>query len=193
MSLILAQTEDLIPAGDAGSSDQLFRMLRSDRFDLVVMNLSFARSGIDVLRGVRMEFPRLPVLVLNYEADDLVAMRVLRAGASGYVQKESPPEEFLLAIRHLLEGGTYLSSEIAEKIARELSDGGEGEKPHEKLSRRELEVFRLLASGKSVSEIAKKLKLSVKTVSTHRGRILEKTGLRNNAGIIRYVLLNDLI
>jgi DNA-binding NarL/FixJ family response regulator len=193
LMLLLAQTDDLIPAADAGSSDELFGMLRSGRFDLVIMNLSFASSGLDVLRGVRKEFPRLPVLILNYEADDLVAMRVLRAGASGYIQRESAPVEFLLAIRRLLQGHTYVSPVIAEKIARELAHGGEGEKPHERLSGRESEVFQLLASGKSVGEIAQHLDLSVKTVSTHRGRVLEKTGLRNNAEIMRYALLNHLI
>ena len=104
--------------------------------------------------------------------------------------RESVPEELIEAARRLLEGETYLSAGIAERIARELAKGGEGEKPHEKLSARELEVFRLLASGEAVSEIATRLALSVKTVSTHRARILQKTGMRNNADIIRYGILN---
>jgi DNA-binding NarL/FixJ family response regulator len=186
---ILTEADDLAAIGDAGSSDDLFSLLRSDRVDLVVMNLSFGKSGIDVLRRIRLEFPRLPVLIYNSQTDEM-AMQALRAGASGYIPKEASPEELLVAIRRLAAGGTYLSTETAEQIAVELARGGEGEKPHERLSRRELEVFRLLGAGRSVGEIAKKLKLSVKTVSTHRTRILEKTGLRNNAEIIRYTILN---
>jgi DNA-binding NarL/FixJ family response regulator len=187
---ILSEADDLSAAGDAGSSDDLFLLLRSDRVvDLVVMNLSFGKNGVDVLRRIRLEFPHLPVLIYNSQTDEM-AMKALRAGASGYIPKETSPEELLVAIRRLAAGGTYLSTETAEQIAAELARGGEGEKPHERLSRRELEVFRLLGAGKSVGEIAKKLKLSVKTVSTHRTRILEKTGLRNNAEIIRYTILN---
>ena len=146
-----------------------------------------------MLRGIKAEFPNLSVLIFNSQSDDLAAMRVLRAGASGYIETVSSPEELLAAIRQLQAGGTYLSHVVAEKIAAELARGGEGEKLHERLSRRELEVFRLLGGGKSVGEIARKLKISVKTVSTHRTRILEKTGMRNNADIIRYTILNSLL
>jgi DNA-binding NarL/FixJ family response regulator len=190
--LIISEAHDL-EVVDVSSTDELVALLRSDQIDLVVMSVSFAGSGADMLRFVKAEFPNLPVLMFNSQADELAAMRALRAGASGYIEKESTPEELLTAVRRLTAGGQYVSHTIAQKIAAELARGGEGEKLHERLSRRELEVFRLLGAGKSVGEIANRLKLSVKTVSTHRTRILEKTRMRNNADIIRYAILNGLI
>jgi two-component system invasion response regulator UvrY len=189
LSLILSETHDLSPVGDVRSTEDLFSFLRSDTVDLVVMNLAMS-NGTDVLQRIRTEFPRLPVMIYNSVSDEL-AMKALRAGASGYVPRQTYPEELLIALRRLAVGGTYVSAEMAEKIALELSRGAEVDKPHERLSRRELEVFRLIGAGRSVGEIAKTLRLSVKTVSTHRTRILEKTGLRNNADIIRYVILAE--
>jgi DNA-binding NarL/FixJ family response regulator len=191
LALIISETED-IDTNDASSMDELFTRLHSDHADLLVLSVSFGRAGVEVLRRVKTEFPNLPVLMFNSESDDLAAMRTLRSGASGYLQKESSPEELLIAIRRLIAGGQYVSQTIAEKIAVELARGGKGENLHERLSKRELEVFRLLGGGKTVGEIARKLKLSVKTVSTHRSRILEKTGMRNNSEIIRYAILNHL-
>lgn len=191
LKLIVAETSDLMPVGEAAAIDELFRVLRSIPVDLVVMNVSFAGDAMDVLRRVKVEFPALPVLAMAIEANDLSIIRALRAGASGYIHKACTPAELLDAMRRVAGGGTYLSSGTAEKIAAELRSGAEGKKPHERLSRRELEIFRLLGSGKSVGEIARKLKLSVKTVSTHRARILEKTGLRNNADIILYAITNQ--
>jgi two-component system invasion response regulator UvrY len=189
LSLILSETHDLKPIGDIRSTEDLFSFLESDAVDLVVMNLAMG-DGSDVLHRIRTEFPRLPVLTYNSASDEL-AMKALRAGVSGYVPRETSSDELLFALRRLAVGGTYVSAEMAEKIALELARGAEVEKPHERLSRRELEVFRLIGAGRSVGEIAKKLRLSVKTVSTHRTRILEKTGLRNNADIIRYVILTE--
>jgi DNA-binding NarL/FixJ family response regulator len=192
LSLLISQTEHL-EIEDAASVDELFARLRLFRIDLLVLSVSFCRNRVDVLQRVKIEFPTLPVLMFNSQSDDLAAMRALRAGASGYLQTEASPEELLTAVRRLRDGGQYVSPTIAEKIAAELARGGSGENAHERLSRRELEVFRLLGGGKSVGEIARKLKLSVKTVSTHRSRILEKTGMRNNAEIIRYAILNGLV
>jgi DNA-binding NarL/FixJ family response regulator len=191
LALIISEPEDF-DTGDASSVEELLARLQSDHADLLVLSVSFGRGGVEVLRRVKTEFPNLPVLMFNSESDDLAAMRTLRSGASGYLQKESSPEELLIAIRRLIAGGQYVSQTIAEKIAVELARGGKGENLHERLSKRELEVFRLLGGGKTVGEIARKLKLSVKTVSTHRSRILEKTGMRNNSEIIRYAILNHL-
>ncbi len=192
LTLIVAETVDLQAAGEVSSTEELFAALRGSRIDLLLLTVSSVDHAIDVLRGVKSEFPGLPILVLNIGASDLPVMRALRAGAAGYIHKAGTPEELLEAMRRVAGGGTYLSPSIAEKIAAELRSGGEGGKPHERLSPRELEIFRLLGSGKSVSEIGRKLKLSVKTVSTHRSRILEKTGLRNNADIIHYTIVNRL-
>lgn len=193
LKLIVAETSDLSFAGEAASVNELFAALQQGSpIDLLVLNIAFANAALEVLRGVKREFPNLPVLALNIEANDLIVMRALRAGASGFIHKACTPDELLEAIRRVAGGGTYLSPGIAEKIATELRNGADERKPHERLSRRELEIFRLLGSGKSVGEIARKLKLSVKTVSTHRARILEKTGLRNNADIIHYAIVNQL-
>ena len=192
LELIIAGTSDLQPAVTITSAERLFQALRAAPVHLLLMNISGEEDAIDLLRSVKQEFPSLPVLALNLEGNDSCVMRALRAGAAGYIHKESSPNEMISAIRRVVGGGTYLSPCIAEKIAAELRNGMEGKKLHERLSRRELEIFRLLGSGKSVGEIARSLKLSVKTVSTHRARILEKTGLRNNDDIIHYTIVNQI-
>lgn len=192
LRLIVAECPDLQAAGEVSSSEELFATLRSSPIDLVLLNVSAGDRAIEVLRGVKSEFPSLPVLALNIETNDPQVLRALKAGAAGYINKACTPEELLVAVRRVVSGGTYLSSLMAEKMATELRSGRDGAMPHERLSPRELEIFRLLGSGKSVSEIARKLKLSVKTVSTHRARIIEKTGLRNNADIIHYTIVNRL-
>jgi two-component system, NarL family, invasion response regulator UvrY len=190
---IISETNDLVAAGEAGSADELLALLRSSRFDIAILDLTLGlRSGIDLLKQVRSEFPSLPVLILSMHAEGLFAIRSLRAGASGYIQKEEAPEELVVAIRQIAAGRTYVSSAMAERLAHELSHGSAAMLPHERLSDRELEVFRLLGHGKSVSEIAQALNLSVKTVSTHRSRILEKTGFKNNAEVIHYVVTTGL-
>jgi DNA-binding NarL/FixJ family response regulator len=190
---IISEADDLVFAGEAGSADDLLTLLRSRAFDLVILDLTLGvRSGIDLLKHIKSEFPRLPVLILSMHAEDLFAIRALRAGAAGYIQKEGAAEELLVAIRHIAAGGTYLSPAMAERIAADLARGGAEVLPHERLSDREFEIFRLLGSGRSVSDIAHALNLSVKTVSTHRTRILEKTGFHNNAEIVQYVITHQL-
>jgi DNA-binding NarL/FixJ family response regulator len=185
---IIAESDDLMFAGEAASADDLLTLLRSRSFELLVLDYSLgSRSGTDVLDHVRSEFPHLPVLILSMHDEDLFAVRALRAGASGYVQKEAAAEELLAAIRHIAAGGTYLSPAMAQRTVADLARGSAPELLHERLSDRELEVFRLLGQGRSVTDIARTLNLSVKTVSTHRTRILHKTGLSDNSDIVRYV------
>jgi DNA-binding NarL/FixJ family response regulator len=185
---IISDEHDFNVAGEAGSAEELLTLLRSRPFDLVVLDLSLgSHSGMDLLKQIKCEFPRLPILILSMHAEDLFAIRALRAGAAGYMQKESSPEELLAAIRRIAGGGTYLSSAMAERLANDVALGAAGTMPHERLSDREFEIFRLLGAGKSVTEIAHELNLSVKTVSTHRSRILEKTGFEKNADIVQYV------
>ncbi len=185
---IISDEHDFNVAGEAGSAEELLTLLRSRPFDLVVLDLSLGtHSGMDLLKQIKCEFPRLPILILSMHAEDLFAIRALRAGAAGYMQKESSPEELLAAIRRIAGGGTYLSSAMAERLANDVALGAAGTMPHERLSDREFEIFRLLGAGKSVTEIAHELNLSVKTVSTHRSRILEKTGFEKNADIVQYV------
>jgi DNA-binding NarL/FixJ family response regulator len=190
---ILADTTDLTVAGEAATADELLTLLRSHPFDIVVLDLTLgSRDGIDLLKTIKSEFPRMDVLILSMHAEDLFAMRALRAGASGYIQKEEAPDELLCAIRRIASGRKYVSDAMADRIAQDLVHGGTDRLPHERLSDREFEIFRLLGAGNSVTEIAHSLNLSVKTVSTHRTRILEKTGLCSNADIVRYVQSHQL-
>jgi DNA-binding NarL/FixJ family response regulator len=189
---IVSDAPDLTVTGEAGSADELLTLLRSAAVDLVVLDLGLGeRSGIELLQHIRSEFPKLPVLILSMHREDVFAVRALRAGASGYIQKEDAPEALLLAIRRIAGGGTYLSPAMAERIASDVAHGTVV-LPHERLSDREFEVFRLLGSGMSVTDIARSLNLSVKTVSSHRTRILEKTGIQKNADIVDYVISHQL-
>jgi two-component system, NarL family, invasion response regulator UvrY len=190
---IISEARDLEFAGEAGSADELLTLLRSRPFDLVVLDLTLGtRSGIDLLKHIKSEFPRTPVLILSMHAENLFAIRALRAGAAGYIQKDRAAEELLTAIRRIAAGKTYVSEGLAEQIADEVSRGGLQVLPHERLSDREFEIFQFLGAGQSVTEIARFLNLSVKTVSTHRTRILEKTGLHSNAEIVQYVISHQL-
>src|SRR5438067_5141340 len=173
---ILSETNDLAVTGEASSADELLTLLRAQPFDVVVLDLTLgSRDGIDLLKIIKSEFPRLHVLILSMHAEDLFAIRALRAGARGYIQKEGAPEELVSAIRRIAAGRTYVCPAMAERITKDLMRGSE-KLPHERLSDREFEVFHALGSGKSVTAIANDLNLSVKTVSTHRSRILDKTG-----------------
>ena len=189
LALMLSETEAV---DEAGSADELLERLREQPADVLLMSASFADDGIDLLRRIKTEFPALPVLIFDKHPDDLVAMDMLRSGASGYIQTENSPEDLFNAVARIRAGGQYLSQRTAEKLVKDAARGHADLKLHEKLSERELQVFQMLGAGKTVGEIARKLKLSVKTISTHRARILEKTGMRNNADIIRYAILNHI-
>ena len=185
---IISDTHDIVVAGEAASAHEMMALVRSQPFDVVVLDLTLGHdSGLDLLSQIKSEFPRIPVLILSMHEEQLFATRALRAGASGYIQKESAPADLIDAIHRIAAGGMYVSSGLGAMMALEVQRGSD-RLPHERLSNREFEVFCLLGSGKSVSDVARMLSLSVKTVSTHRTRILEKTGLRNNAEIVHYVI-----
>lgn len=178
---------------EVAKADEVLPALRNSRADVLVLDVSLGgRSGIDLLGGIRSEFPSLPVLMLSMYDEEQYALPCLRAGASGYIQKDSSPEALVEAMRRVGTGHKYFSNVVADQLAAEVLGGRIGQ-PHERLSARELEVFRLLASGKSVGEIAELLHLSAKTVSTYRTRSLEKTGFRSNAEIIAYAIRTGLI
>ncbi len=184
---LIVEADDLTVVAEAASGDELLTALRTRPVDVVILDLSLGvRSGLELIRHVKSEHPRVPVIILSMHPEDLFAVRALRAGASGYVEKSSSPEELLAAIRRVARGGTYVSDRISEKIAADIVRGGSASLPHERLSDRELEVLRLLGSGMSVTSIAHALNLSVKTVSTHRTRVLAKTGLRTKADVVNY-------
>jgi DNA-binding NarL/FixJ family response regulator len=150
------------------------------------------QSGLEVLKEIKQERPKLPVLVLSMHSQEQYAMRVLKAGASGYLPKESAPEELVKAIRKVCAGGKYVSVDQAEKLIY-LFDNTSGKPPHELLSDREFEVLRLIASGRTVSQIAVQIELSVKTVSTYRARMLEKMQMKTNAELTTYAIKNALV
>jgi DNA-binding NarL/FixJ family response regulator len=190
---IISEHPDLSVSIAVATGEELLTAMRQSPADLAIIDLVLgSRSGLDVLRRIRAEHPQLPVIIFSMHGSEEFALRALRAGAAGYVQKESASEELVTAVRRVLAGGTYVSPTVAERLALRLARGG-AQEPHEVLSDRELEVFQLLGAGNSVSEVASLLNLSVKTVSTHRTHILAKTGLRNNAEIIRYAVTHRLV
>lgn len=182
-----------VSIGGAGTAEEALTQLDSDKWDLVILDITMpGRSGVDVLRHLKALRPKLPVLVLSMHPEDQYGKRVLKAGASGYMNKESAPEELIKAVRKLLSGGRYVSPTLAETLAVDLGRD-DGTPAHERLSDREFEVLRKMASGKTVGQIAQELHVSVPTVSTYRARILEKMGMSNNAELIRYALSHHLV
>lgn len=190
---ILAAEPDVGAIGEAETGQKVLELVRKQHWDVVVLDITMpGRSGLDVLKELKNERAKLPVLVLSAHPEDQYAVRVLKAGAAGYMTKEKAPEELIKAIRKVLGGRKYLSESLAEKLAFDLDT--DTEKPlHKTLSDREYEVMLMIASGRTATQISKKLYLSVKTISTYRARILEKMGMKNNAELMRYALQNRLI
>jgi two-component system invasion response regulator UvrY len=178
---------------EAGNAQEVLAQVQSRAWDLLILDITMpGRSGLDLLRDLQQLQPKLPVLVLSMHPENQYAKRVLRTGAAGYMNKETAPKELVKAVRKVLGGGRYVSAALAEKLAADLSADA-ARLPHERLSDREFEVLRMIASGKTASQIAEELHLSVTTVSTYRARILEKMGMTNNAEIMRYAMDNRLV
>ena len=190
---ILTDTPGMNSAGEAANAQEVLRKVRSGDWDVLILDLSMpGSSGLDTLKEVKREQPKLPVLVLSIHSEDQYAERVLRAGGSGYMTKDCAVDELISAIRKVHSGGKYVSPQLAEKLAFELENDSE-RPPHETLSDREYHVMRRIASGKTVKEIADELSLSVKTISTYRVRVLGKMKLKNNAEVIHYAIQNSLV
>jgi two-component system invasion response regulator UvrY len=180
--------------GEAADAEQVLASVHAQKWDLVILDLNMpGRGGVDVLRELKRLQPKLPVLVLSVHAEDQYGRRLLRAGASGYLNKEVVPEELIKAVRKVLDGGRYVSPALAERLAFDLNEKDAGRAAHETLSQREFEVLRLIASGKTVSEIAEQIHLSVPTVSTYRARILSKMNMTTTAELMRYGLENRIV
>ncbi len=193
MKQILAETRDIVVADEAGDGREALEKIRKNDYDMVLLDISMpGRDGLEVLKELQNLKPKLPVLVLSMYPEEQYAVRALRSGASGYLTKDSAPDELIAAIRKVHGGGKYVSASLAEKLALKLgSDLNTA--PHETLSDREYQVMCMIASGKSVKEIGQELALSVKTVSTYRARILQKMRLKGNADLTRYAIDNKLI
>ena len=190
---LLREMDDFDVVGEAASGDDLLRLLRDERVDVVVMDMNMpGPSGLDLVKSIRAEFPRLPLLVLSAHPEDQYAVRVVRAGAMGYLTKESAEADLVDAVRRVASGKRYLTQALAASLLDAL-DTDPDEDPHAALSDREYQVLRLIASGMTVGGIAEHLSLSVKTVSTYRSRLLQKMGMSNNAEITRYALENGLV
>ncbi|MGQ0809857.1 MAG: response regulator [Nitrospiraceae bacterium] len=179
--------------GECGDAHALFDLVRRKKWDVVVLDIGMpGTTGTDALKQVKRECLDLPVIVLSMHPEDQYAVRMFKAGADGYLTKASAPEELVNAIKKVVAGGQYVSHSTAERLALTVK-ADDGKSTHERLSDREFEVLRLIASGKTVSEIAEVLHLGVTTVSTYRARILEKMRLKNNAELTRYALQQELV
>jgi len=190
---ILMRELEGVVCGEAENAQQVLAQVQSQNWDLAIVDITMpGRSGLDVLRDMQQIRPGLPVLVLSMHPEDQYGKRVLKAGASGYMNKESAPEELIKAIRKVLAGGRYVSPALAEKLAVEWGTNA-GQPLHENLSDREFEVLRMMALGKTTSQIAAELHLSVTTVSTYRARILDKMNMTTTAELMRYALRNGLV
>jgi len=190
---ILADTGDITVSGEATNGHEVLAQVRAHEYDVAVLDMTMpGRSGIELIKQVKEARPKLRVLVLTMHKEEQYAVRALRAGASGYLTKESAADQLVAAIRRIAAGGAYVSPETAERLALDAGRASDVP-PHTLLSDREFQVFQMIAKGAAVGEIAKQLSLSVKTVSTHKTRIMEKMGLANQSELIRYALENKLL
>ncbi len=192
IEILMRELKDAV-CGEAENAQEALAQVQNHDWDLMILDVTMpGRSGVDVLADLKRVRPKLPVLVLSMHPEDQYGKRVLKAGASGYMNKDTAPEELIKAIRRVLAGGRYVSPALAEVLASDLGRGA-NQPLHESLSNRELEVLRLIGSGKTVSQIGELLQLSVTTVSTYRARILEKMSMTTTAELMNYALRNQLV
>jgi two-component system, NarL family, invasion response regulator UvrY len=191
---ILSETEDLVVAGEADDGVEALHLARQQEWNVFLLDVSMPnRNGIDTLKQLKKEFPKLPVLILSMHPEEQYAVRALKAGASGYLTKQSAPEQLVTAIRQVAGGRKYVSPTVAMQLADAIANDSDSEQPpHELLSDREYEVLKLIATGKTLTQIAEELNLAVATISTFRARILTKLGLSSTAELIRYGLEHGL-
>jgi len=193
LSTLLREEFPGAEVSEVTDSSALLQEAVAEKWDLIISDISMpGRNILETLKQLKKMLPNTPVLILSVHPEDQYVVRALKAGASGYLNKESHPEELLKAVRQLLQGKKYVSAEGAEKLAASFG-ADPNQLPHEKLSEREFDVLKRLASGKTVSEIATSLSLSVNTISTYRSRILEKMSMQNNAELTLYAVENKLI
>ena len=190
---IISETSDMTVADEAGNGQEALDLVRKKEYDLLLLDISMpGRNGLEILKELKSEYPKLPVLILSIYPEEQYAVRAFRAGASGYLTKASAPNELISAIKKIVNGGRYVSESLAEKLTYYL-DEDTSRPPHDLLTDREYQVMLMLGSGKTVKEVGEELFLSVKTISTYRTHILEKMKMKNNAEVTLYVVKNKLI
>ena len=190
---ILAECPDLVVTDEANNGQEVLDKIWKNDYDMVLLDITMpGMTGLEALKQLKNDKPKLPVLILSMHPEEQYAVRVLRAGASGYLTKESAPDELITAIRKISQGRKYITPSLAERLASEFE--ADSEKPlHDILSDREYEVLRMIAAGKTVKDIAKELSLSIKTISTYRTRIMEKMNMKTNAEVMHYVIKHQLL
>ena len=190
---LLADVEGLEVAGEAADGQRLLELVRARPWDVLVLDISMpGRSGIELIKMIKSERPGLPILVFSMHLEEQYALRAIRAGASGYLSKGGNSEDIVPAIRKVAGGGLFISPKVAELLAADLSSVAE-QVPHKRLSDREFEVFRALVQGVAVSQIARQMNLSIKTVSTHKSRIMDKMEMQTSTELIRYAMAHHLL
>ena len=190
---IIEETADMVVAGEAVNGWEVLDKARGGDYDVVVLDISMpGKNGMEILKELKRERPGVPVLILSMHPEEQYALRALRAGASGFVAKESAPDELIAALEKVLRGSKYITSALAERLVLDIGVGSE-ESLHEKLSDRELQVLCLLAEGKTINQIGQELCLSAKTISTYRFRIMQKMAMKTNAQLIRYAIKQGLV
>lgn len=193
LAQIISETGDIEVSAEASNGGEVLTLTREEEFDVVVLDINMpGMDGLDTLKQLKSEFPDLSVLVLSMHPEDHYAVRVLKAGASGYLNKDDSPDELVNALRRVAGGGRYVSPEVAESLLTHL-DAGKDAPLHAVLSDREFQVLCMISEGKTVGDIADDLALSVKTISTYRSRILEKMNMKSNAELTHYAIKHDLI
>lgn len=189
---ILSEGMNNVEFGESSNASETLLLIKK-KFDLLILDLSMpGRSGIDLLKDIKVQSPKIPILVLSMYPEDQYALRVIKAGAMGYLTKDSAPEELVIAVTKILKGGKYISAALSDQLLGLIQRPQQGE-DYEQLSDREFQVLKLIASGKTATDIADALSISVKTVSTYRTRILEKLQLSSNAELTRYALQHKLV
>jgi DNA-binding NarL/FixJ family response regulator len=190
---LLAEYDDIQVAGEASNGNEALKKIRDEDWNVVVLDMSMpGKSGIELIKQIKAEKPKLPILILSMHKEEQYAVRTLKAGASGYLSKDSAATQLVQAIRKVAGGGGFLSPEVAQKLALGMVQTSDAP-PHTLLTDREFQIFQLIASGTGISEIANDLHLSVKTVSTHKTRLLQKMNLTNTSDLIRYAIKYRLV
>jgi DNA-binding NarL/FixJ family response regulator len=194
LRLMLGEADDISVDGEAGSAQAALQLIRTQEFDVALLDIAMPdKNGLDLLKQIRVEQPKLAVLILSTYSEEIYAMRAFKLGAAGYLTKDSPTSALINAVRKAAAGGKHVSPAMMEKLVTAIGGGSDGGGSHEALSNRELEVLKLIASGASLVKIADALHLSPHTVTTYRSRILEKMGLSSNAELTRYAIENGLL